>query len=58
VLIRLDLRAQPSSQGRGRDRRQLRAGERADGGLGTLADGRVVQGGHKPHELAGGARRE
>jgi hypothetical protein len=34
-------------------RRQHRAGERADGGLGALADGRVVQGGQEPHELPG-----
>ena len=32
-----------------------RAGERADGGLGALAGGRVVQGGQEPHELPGRA---
>jgi hypothetical protein len=53
ALIRPDPRLQPFTQDPGRGRRQLRAGERADGSLGALAGGRVVQGGQESHELPG-----
>jgi hypothetical protein len=57
VLIWPYPRPEPVAQGRSRGRRQHRAGERADGGLGAPAGGRVVQGGQEPHDLPGRAVR-
>src|SRR5262249_13698529 len=47
-------RREPLAQGRGRGWRQVRTGELADGGLGTLARHWVVQRGQEPRELPAG----
>src|SRR5690242_11739321 len=48
-------RREPLAQGCGRGWRQVRAGELADVGLGTLARCWVVQGGQEPRKLLVGA---